>query len=98
MVMKIADRRKQMNLTQEQLAQRLDLDRTTVVKWETGKSFPRPDMLVKLTEVFGCTADELLGIERKKPDPEDETPRTREQEISVRMSEAFADARKRQEA
>ena len=44
------------------------------------------------------TADELLGIERKKPDPEDETPRTREQEISVRMSEAFADARKRQEA
>lgn len=98
MIMKIADRRKQMNLTQEQLAQRLDLDRTTVVKWETGKSFPRPDMLVKLTEVFGCTADELLGIERKKPDPEDETPRTRGQEISVRMSEALADARKRQEA
>ena len=65
MIIRIEDRRKQMNLTQEQLAQRLELDRSTVVKWETGKSFPRPDMLVKLTEVFGCTADELLGLERK---------------------------------
>lgn len=97
MIMRIADRRKKMNLTQEQLAQRLDLDRTTVVKWETGKSFPRPDMLVKLTEIFGCTADELLGIDRRKP-AEEEKPETRGQEISVRMSEAFADARKRQEA
>ena len=72
MEMKLAENirqfRKQRGLTQEQLAQRLDLDRTTVVKWETGKSFPRPDMLVKLTEVFGCTADELLGIERKRPE------------------------------
>ena len=74
-------------------------------------------MLVKLTEIFGCTADELLGInrssrneeelvsgrtellgiDRRKP-AEEEKPETRGQEISVRMSEALADARKRQEA
>ena len=66
MIVRIADKREQMNITQEQLAQRLETDRSTVAKWETGKSFPRPEMLVKLTEVFGCTADELLGIERKR--------------------------------
>ena len=54
-------------------------------------------MLIRLTEIFGCTADELLGIDRRKP-TEDEKPETREQVISVRMSEALADARKRQEA
>lgn len=95
---RIAEKRKEMNMTQKELAMRMGVANSTLNQWETGMRRPNIDMLIRLTEVFGCTADELLGIERKKPDPEDETPRTREQEISVRMSEALADARKRQEA
>lgn len=85
-------------ISQIELAERVGVAQNTICQWENGARRPNIDMLIRLTEIFGCTADELLGIERKKPDPEDETPRTREQEISVRMSEAFADARKRQEA
>ena len=96
--MELEKKRVQNGLTQKQVAAKMGVSEKTVCQWEKGVRRPNIDMLVKLTEVFGCTADELLGIERKKPDPEDETPRTREQEISVRMSEAFADARKRQEA
>lgn len=96
--MRLRERRESLKISQIELAEKVGVTQNTISQWETGSRRPNIDMLVKLTEVFGCTADELLGIERKKPDPEDETPRTREQEISVRMSEALADARKRQEA
>ena len=59
--------RKSKNMTQMKLASSLGVARTTVSMWETGKSKPRADMLVKLSEIFGCTVDELLrdGDERK---------------------------------
>lgn len=63
-------KREEIKLTQEQLALRLSTDRSTVAKWETAASFPRPDMLVKLTTIFNCTADELLGIDRSQRDGE----------------------------
>ena len=96
--MRLQEYRKTAGMDQRDLADELGIAVQTVSSWETGARRPNIDMLIRLTEIFGCTADELLGIERKRPDPEDETPRTRGQEISVRMSEALADARKRQEA
>ena len=48
------------NLTQEEVARELRIDRSSVAKWETGKADPRADMLVKLAKLFGCTVDELL--------------------------------------
>ncbi len=96
--MRLQEYRKTAGMDQRDLADELGIAVQTVSSWETGARRPNIDMLIRLTEIFGCTADELLGIDRKKPDPEDETPRTRGQEISVRMSEALADARKRQEA
>ena len=46
---------------QEDVARELELDRSTVAKWETGRSKPRADALVKLARLFGCTVDELLS-------------------------------------
>lgn len=84
-------------ISQIELAERVGVAQNTICQWENGARRPNIDMLIRLTEIFGCTADELLGIDRRKP-AEDEKPETRGQEISVRMSEALADARKRQEA
>ena len=84
-------------ISQIELAERVGVAQNTICQWENGARRPNIDMLIRLTEIFGCTADELLGIDRRKP-AEDEKPETREQVISVRMSEALADARKRQEA
>lgn len=95
--MRIQKYRKQKGMTAEMLAKKLGVTQAAVTNWEKGARRPNIDMLVKLTEVLGCTADELLGIDRRKP-AEEEKPETRGQEISVRMSEALADARKRQEA
>ena len=56
----IQQKRLEMDITQDQLAKKLGVDRTTVTKWETGKSLPRSDVLRKLAGVLGCTIDDLL--------------------------------------
>lgn len=52
--------RKEKNLSQEELANELDVSRQTVSKWETDQSVPDFDKIVPLCEVFGITSDELL--------------------------------------
>lgn len=52
--------------TQETLAECLNIDRSTVAKWETGKSYPKAKLLPKIAEVLNCTVDELLLDESRK--------------------------------
>ena len=53
---------------QLELARKIGLDRTTIVKWETEKSMPRAETLQKLAECLGCTVDELLKKEGRNED------------------------------
>ena len=48
------------NLSQEELAERLDVSRQSVSKWETDVSVPELDKLVKLCDLFGVSLDELV--------------------------------------
>jgi transcriptional regulator with XRE-family HTH domain len=48
-------------LSQERLANLLKVDRSTVAKWETGKSMPRAELLPKIAKILGCTVDDLLN-------------------------------------
>lgn len=59
---KLKELREANNLTQQQLADMLGLDRTTVGKWEIGASLPRGATLIKLARIFKCTTDELLCV------------------------------------
>ena len=43
--------RKKQNLTQEELAKKLGVERSTVAKWETEKSIPRVDALLKMSSI-----------------------------------------------
>ena len=52
--------RKQKGLSQEELANRLDVTRQTVSKWELGDSAPDMDKLVALGELFEISLDELV--------------------------------------
>ena len=54
-----------MGLTQKELADKLNVDRSTVAKWELGMSFPKRKVLIELSELFGCTTDELMKEEVK---------------------------------
>jgi transcriptional regulator with XRE-family HTH domain len=56
----IKEKRIAAGLTQEVLARMLGVSQATVAMWETGKSLPRAEMLIKLASVLNCTVDELL--------------------------------------
>lgn len=47
-------------LTQDALAEKLRVDRSTVAKWETGGALPRAGMLPKIASILGCSIDALF--------------------------------------
>ena len=55
--------RKQKGYSQEQLAEKLNVVRQTVSKWEKGYSVPDADMLEELADIFEVAVGELLGKE-----------------------------------
>ncbi len=55
--------RRQAHLTQQAVADRLQVDRTTYTKYETGRVSPDSQGLLKLAGLFGVTVDALLGHE-----------------------------------
>lgn len=52
--------RKQEEITQEQLAERMEVSRQTVSKWEAGTSYPEMEKIMLLCELFSCSMDTLL--------------------------------------
>ena len=68
--------RKQQGMSQEQLAEALDVSRQAISKWERGESSPDTDNLIALAEIYGVSLDELVGLGngngRKKQDEEAE--------------------------
>lgn len=57
---KIVKLRKNNGLTQEQLAEQLNVSRQSVSKWESGQAAPDIDKIVALGEIFHVTTDYLL--------------------------------------
>lgn len=59
----ISLKRKQKNLTQEQLAEKLGVSNKTISKWETGKCMPDYSIVKSLCEELGVTVAELMDGE-----------------------------------
>lgn len=53
--------RKRKGLTQENVAETLNVVRQTISKWEKGISVPDADMLIKLAEILDVSVIELIG-------------------------------------
>ncbi|MCC8169287.1 MAG: helix-turn-helix domain-containing protein, partial [Oscillospiraceae bacterium] len=54
--------RLQRSITQEQLAQKLNVTSQAVCKWENGNSMPDITLLPEISALFGVTIDELFGL------------------------------------
>ena len=63
----IALQRKQLSMTQQDLADKLNLTNKAVSKWETGEGYPDISVLPALAEVLHVTVDELLKGEKGDP-------------------------------
>ncbi|WP_462370550.1 helix-turn-helix transcriptional regulator [Ruthenibacterium lactatiformans] len=52
--------REKKDMSQQAVALEIGVERSTVAKWESGKSRPRAELLPKLAKLFGCSIEELL--------------------------------------
>lgn len=53
--------RKRADMTQSELADKLNLTRQAISRYEVGDSFPDVSILVMIADIFGITLDELIG-------------------------------------
>ena len=58
---KLFELRKQAGLSQEDLADKLNVSRQAVSKWECGESLPDTDNLISISKLYGVSLDELIG-------------------------------------
>ena len=65
---KLIKLRKENKLSQEQLANMLDVSRQSVSKWESGQTYPEMDKLLSLCKIFKCSLDDLTNDEISKED------------------------------
>ena len=57
----IARNRKKLGLTQEELAEKMNVSGQAVSKWENDLSYPDVETMKRLAALFGCTLDELVN-------------------------------------
>lgn len=57
--------RKQLGMSQEQLADKLGVSRQAITKWETNIGIPDIENLIAISKLFNMTIDELLFEEQK---------------------------------
>ena len=68
----IAECRKKKNLTQAQLAEKLNITDRAISKWETGKAMPDSDIMLDLCDILGIKVNELLCGEMIEIEHKDE--------------------------
>lgn len=64
---KIQELRKQSNLSQEQLAEKLTVSRQAISKWELDQSIPDTDKIIQLSSLFQVSTDYLLKEDMTTP-------------------------------
>lgn len=72
--------RKQKGLSQEELANRLNVSRQTVSKWEVGDSTPDMEKLIAMSDLFDVSLDKLV---MGKEDEEKPTSTTKSEFVTV---------------
>lgn len=70
---KLIDLRKKNGWSQEELAEKLDVSRQTISKWEGALSMPDLGRMLKLAQLFGVTTDYLIKDDQEQPECTPET-------------------------
>ena len=85
---KLYELRRTKNLSQENVAEQLNVTRQTISKWETNQSTPDFDKIVPLCELYGITPNELLTGE--KPEEKNNNIEGKQKEIDKTLAEITA--------
>jgi len=67
----LAARRKVVGFSQDELAERVRVDRSTIVRWESGESAPQPSKRVEVAKALRVSVDQLDELlTEESPAPE----------------------------
>ena len=87
---KLMDLRKKNGWSQEELAEKLNVSRQAVSKWESAQSVPDMSRIIQLSELFGVSTDYLLKDELEQAEVSGETTAADSLTRTVDMEEASA--------
>lgn len=73
---KILALRTERGMSQDDLAEKLGVSRQSVSKWETAQSTPDLDKIIRLADLFGVSADQLVRDGERPQPPEPPPPQT----------------------
>ena len=88
---KLIDLRKKNGWSQEELAEKLNVSRQAVSKWEGAQSIPDMTRIIQLSELFGVSTDYLLkdNLEQAEPAQESAEEGTAPRTVSMEEANAF---------
>ncbi|MGM9665315.1 MAG: helix-turn-helix domain-containing protein, partial [Eubacteriales bacterium] len=84
--------RKKCNITQEELAEKLDVTRQTVSRWETDSAFPDMEKLLELCKIFDCNMDVLVRGDAQAEGEKSDTKALEEYDGHMNMFTKFITA------
>lgn len=89
---RIAQKRKELGLSQEALGERLGVSRQSIYKWESDTALPEIDKLITLSKLFGLSVGALLGVEKETAEPKTSAENTSElTEAQLKMVEEITE-------
>lgn len=88
---KLFELRKSKNLTQDDVAEKLEVTRQTISKWETNQSTPDFDKIVPLCNLYEITPNELLMKEGQKENSQNEQENNYENMTKVQIKQKSAE-------
>lgn len=62
----IREKRKEAGLTQEELAEAMNVSRQTIISIERGRYIPSLPLALKIARFFRCSTDEMFSMERER--------------------------------
>ena len=91
---KIINLRKSNGMSQEELAEKINVSRQSVSKWESAQSIPDLDRIIQLSQLFGVTTDYLLKDEMDVEQPAEDTY-TPSKKISLEEANGYVEHSRR---
>ena len=92
---KIAGLRKKNGWSQEELAEKMQVSRQAVSKWESSQTIPDLEKILMLSNLFGVTTDYLLKDEIEDEEFTDEAERSSVKRITLQQANEFLEWRKK---
>lgn len=93
---KLIELRKRAGMTQEELADKMNVSRQSIAKWEGAQSVPELSKILRLSQIFGVSTDYLLKDELELPDSvSGQTWEDARRNVSMEEANSFLDSRKK---